>query len=193
MRYRGPQPGDPHPPSRGEVPGTDALLKLAKRVTSIAGCAVVGGVAVVLHGYGRFAGDIDIYTDDYNETHQYRLDAGFAWSSRRREHTIDGTPIHLVGPDIFGEAPARTSTIRGVKVISLRDLIRAKLVSGLKSLTRAQDVADVVELVRVIPLDKSFAAKLPTSLRAPFKEIVEQVHGPRRTKIAPMQFWKKYA
>jgi CBS domain-containing protein len=193
MRSRGPQPGDPHPPSRGEVPGTGALIKLAKRVTSVTGCPVVGGVAVVLHGHGRYTDDIDVYTDDYEATHQDLLDAGLPWNARRREHTIDGTPIHLVGPDVFGEPTARTSTIRGVKVISLRDLVRATLAAGLKSLTRAQDLADVVELVRAVPLDKSFAAKLPTSLRAPFKEIVEQIHGPRRTTIPPMQFWKKYA
>lgn len=193
MAKRGPSPNDAHPRSRGDVPGTEEMLALAKQVTDVTGCPVVGGLAVTLHGYGRLTRDIDIYSDDFKATHELLEAAGIKWNANRREHIIDGIPIHMVGDDSLGGPPGRKSTIRGVKVIGLADIIRGKLTVGLAEVTRAKDIADVVGLIEAIPLDKSFAAKLPTKLRAPFKELVEQVHGPRRTTLPTLQFWKKYA
>jgi hypothetical protein len=182
-----------HPVARGRPPGADIILKLARRVTTACGRPVVGGVAVMLHGYGRLTRDIDVYSDDFRETHTRLEAAGFKWNQSRREHIIDDVPIHMVGDDSLGGPPKRSSTIEGVKVIGLADLIRGKLTVGLAEVNRAKDIADVVELIRIIPLRKDFAGKLPTRLRAPFKELVEQVHGPRRTTLPTLQFWKKYA
>lgn len=171
----------------------EVMLELAREVTKITGCPVVGGIAVVLHGWERATRDIDIYAPDLKATHQALLDAGIKWDARRREHVFDDIPIHMVQDDSLGGPPSRMSTIEGVKVISLADLIRGKLTVGLVNINRAKDIADVVELIRVIPLNKTFAAKLPTKLRAPFKELVEQIHGPRRTTLPTLQYWKKYA
>jgi hypothetical protein len=146
-------------------------------------------VAVILHGWGRTAKDIDIYSEDFQATHERLVAAGIKWDAKRREHLIEGVPIHMVADDSLGGSPGRISTIRGVRVIGLADLIRGKLTVGLENINRAKDVVDVIELIREIPLKKDFALKLPKHLRAPFKQLVEQVHGPRRTVIPTLRFW----
>lgn len=173
--------------------GTAEMLALAKRVTTITGCPVVGGLAVALHGPARLTEDIDIYSDDFEATHAALEAEGIKWNSKRREHAIEGVAVHMVDETSLGGPPGRTSTIRGVKVISLAALVRGKLTVGLKELRRAKDIGDVVSLIEAVPLDKSFASKLPPHLRAPFKELVEQVFGPRRTTISTLAYWKKYA
>jgi hypothetical protein len=188
----GPNPGDPHPPSRGEVPGTEDMLALARRVTEATGCPVVGGLAVVLHGWGRYTRDIDIYSTDFKLAHTKLLAAGIEWNAKRREHVINGVPIHMVGEDSLGGPATRPSTIRGVKVIRLVDLIRGKLTVGLDNIDRGKDVVDVIELIRIIPLKKDFAARLPRHLQAPFQELVEQVHGPRRSTLSFRAYFKKH-
>jgi hypothetical protein len=181
-----------HPPSNRPAPGIEEMLELARRVTEISGCPVVGGIAVALHGWPRFTGDIDIYSTDFWETHQRLEAAGIMWNSQQREHLIDGIAVHLIAEDSLGGPPKRVSTIKGVKVIGLADLVRGKLTIGLQKTRRAKDVADVIELIRVIPLKKDFAAKLPTKLRAPFKRLVDEVHEPRRTPLPTLKFLEKY-
>lgn len=193
MPEKKPKPVYNHPPSRGRVPGTEAMLDLARRVTRVSGAPVVGGIAVLLHGWGRTTRDIDVYSENFWATHELLEADGIMWDAKHREHVIDGVPIHMVGPDSLGGPPKRVSTIDGVKVIGLADLIRGKLTVGLESINRSKDLADVVELIRAVPLKKDFAAKLPTHLRAPFKKLVGEVHDPRRTSIPPLEFRKRYA
>lgn len=147
------------------------------------GCAIVGGVAVMLHGGGRHTYDIDIYSEDFWASHEKLVAAGITWDNDRREHLIDGVAVHMVKEDSLGGPPKRISTIRGIRVLSLADLIRAKLTVGLNEPRRAKDIAHVVDLIQRIPLGKDFAAKLPTKLRAPFKRLVDDVSGPRRTSL----------
>ena len=182
-----------HPPSRRAAPEIERTLALAKKVTDVTGCPVVGGLAVALHGWPRYTGDIDIYSTDFWETHRKLEAAGYFWDKDHREHVIDSVAIHMVKDDSLGGPPKRISTIKGVKVIGLADLIRGKLTVGLEEVHRRKDILDVLELIRIIPLKKDFAAKLPKHLRAPFKELVDDIHGPRRTTVPPLKFWKQFA
>ncbi|MCC6427226.1 MAG: hypothetical protein IT435_10450 [Phycisphaerales bacterium] len=181
-----------HPPDRGSAPDAARLIALAKRITDATGDPVVGGVAVILHGGGRHTQDIDIYSTDFWATHEKLEAAGFTWDSKHREHIIDDIAVHMVPEESLGGPPKRISTIKGVKVISLADLIRGKLTVGLEEIRRSKDIAHVIDLITRIPLKKDFAAKLPKSLRAPFKELVGQVHEPRRTAIPPTKFHALY-
>lgn len=192
-KSQGPNPADPHPRDRGPAPGSEQRLSLAKRVTDATGDAVVGGVAVILHGGGRGTGDIDISSSDFHATHERLLAAKIPWDARRREHIIDGIAVHLVPHESLGGPPKRVGTIKGTKVISLADLIRGKLVFGLGAIHRAKDLAHVVDLIDRIPLDKSFAAKLSKHLRGAFKELVEQVRGPRRAVVPTTAYLRKLA
>ena len=187
------RPTREHPDSNRAAPELLRTLEMAKKVTTATGCPVVGGLAVALHGWPRFTGDIDIYSSDFWSTHQKLEAAGMMWNAARREHLFDGVAIHMVGEDSLGGPPQRVSTIQGVKVIGLADLIRGKLTVGLSVVQRRRDVLDVLELIRAVPLKKDFAAKLPRPLRSPFKQLVDDVHGDRRTAVPPLAFWKKHA
>lgn len=188
------KPAQPqHPRDRGPALGEVEAVRLAKRVTDATNCPVVGGIAVILHGGGRSTSDIDIYSEDFWQTHLQLTEAGIQWDSASREHVVDGVAVHMVKDDSLGGPPKRISTIKGVKVISLADLIRAKLTVGLTAIRRSKDIAHVIDLIQRVPLKKDFAAKLPKHLRKPFKELVDDVHGKRHTPVPPTKFWKKYA
>ena len=182
-----------HPPSPGRGRSHEHILSLARRVTQVTGAPVVGGIAVILHGGGRHTEGIDIYSEDFWATHELLEAAGIKWRSETREHMIESVPVHMVKTDSLRGPPNRTSSIDGVRVISLADLVRAKLTVGLEHVRRSKHVAHVLDLIEKVPLKKDFAAKLPRHLRAPFKELVEQVHEPRRTSVPSLKFWKKYA
>ncbi len=192
-KSQGPNPADPHPRDRGPAPGSEQMLSLAKRVTDATGDPVVGGVAVILHGSGRGTYDIDIYSSDFHATHELLLAAKIPWDARRREHVIGGIAVHLVPQESLGGPPERVGTIKGIKVISLADLIRGKLTVALEAIHRVTDLAHVVDLIDRIPLDKSFAAKLPKHLCGAFKDLVEQVRGPRRTVVPTTAYLRKHA
>lgn len=193
MARKAPSSRRHHPPSDRPAPEVARIVDLARRVTEITGCPVVGGVAVALHGYRRYTGDIDIYSQDRWATHERLEEARIMWDAERREHVIDGAAVRMVGDDSLAGPPRRVSTIEGVKVVGLADLIRGKLAVGLEEVHRRKDVLDVLELIRVIPLKKDFAAKLPSRLRAPFKRLVDDVHGPRHSAVPPLRFWQNPA
>lgn len=140
---------------------------------------MIGGLAVFLHGYERTTADINLYTTDSVGSAADLEAAGATWSARKRELRLDGVPIRLVGPEMTGGPVGRTSVLRGVRVASLADMLRMNLLSGLSAVSRAKDLADVVELIRLVPLDKSFAAKLPTGLRGSLKQLVDAVRENR--------------
>lgn len=171
-----------HPESDRPAPELLHTLELARRVTE---------AAVALHGWPRFTGDIDIYSSDFWGTHVKLVAAGIMWDAARREHVIDGVAVHMAGDDSLGGPPKRISTISGVKVIGLADLIRGKLTLGLEAKKRAKVIVDVLELIRIIPLKKDFVVKLPKHLRSPFKQLVDQVHGKRGTSLPPLKFWNQ--
>lgn len=163
------------------------LLETAAHLSAAGLGPVVGGVAVFLHGYRRTTSDIDLYCEDPAAAAAALLALGATWDADRREHLLDCIPIRLVTRAQTGDAPRKETEIQGVLVISLADLIRFKLRSGIGNIARSQDLADVVALIRAAGLDKSFAARLPSELRADYRKLVEAVQkdeggsqGPKR-------------
>lgn len=144
---------------------------------------VIGGVAVILHGGGRATSDIDVLSSDLWQTHQKLEAAGIFWDSASREHRIEGVAVHMVNAEQFGGPVKRISTIKGVRVIGLADLITSKLSLGLTEPSRSRDLTHVIDLIERVPLGKDFAGKLPTKLRSAFKRLVDEVHEPRRTTV----------
>lgn len=70
-----------------------------------------------------------------------------------------------------GGPASRISTIQRIQTVGLADLINMKLRSGTQSLLRAQDIADVIALIRACKLTPAFAAKLQRSLRGDFRRL----------------------
>lgn len=156
------------------------LLATAERLTAAGLGPVVGGVAVFLHGYRRTTEDVGLFCDDTAAAGRALEALGATWDAERREHVLDGVPVHLVTAAQTGSPPRESVELRGVRVISLPDLIAFKLRAGLSSIARAKDLADVVELIRAAPLNKAFAARLPKELRPEFRKLVNAVQADER-------------
>jgi hypothetical protein len=160
------------------LPGDNTrILEVARHLTTRIDAPVLGGIAVILHGYPRTTTDLDFYTPDRRVTDGQLRSAGARWDSAAREHLLDDVRIHTVTPDDAGHIVATTSIIQGVRVVSLKDLIAIKLRCGLGNLGRSKDLGDVEELIQRVPLDKRFAGKLPKDLRSDFKSFVDRVRA----------------
>lgn len=165
------------------MPGDNArIIEVARFLRDRVDAPVLGGVAVYLHGGCRATIDLDFYTADRGYTADQLEAAGAKWDKSNREHLLDGIRIHTVTPDDAKHQVGRTSIIDGVRVVSLKDLIAIKLLCGLNNRGRAKDIGDVEELIRVIPLDKRFAGKLPRELKVPFKNLVDGVRANDRAR-----------
>jgi hypothetical protein len=147
--------------------------------------AVMGGMAVNLHGYRRTTNDVDILLTaeglaefqkrfvpkHYDATPQRPR----RFTDRKNQVVIDflvtgrypgsGQP----GPIAFPDPEAVRTTIEGWQVINLAVLIELKLAAR-----RFQDFADVVSLIRAHQLDESFADRLHPSVRSDYIECLEE-------------------
>ena len=171
------------------MPGDNSrILAIARRLRTIVDSPVVGGIAVYLHGGGRSTVDLDLYAIDRPATAAQLESAGAIWSKAGREHILDGVAIHLITPDDAGVVVGRTSIIDGIRVVTLKDLVAIKLLCGLKTPGRSRDIGDVEDLIRAVPLDKRFAAKLPKGIRGEFKALVDAVRARERGRPEGRRF-----
>lgn len=152
--------------------------------------AIVGGVAVCLHGYRRNTVDLDLLIRP-EDSSQFRavLDAGgFQWFAAEREYrSPSGIAVQVLltgdsaGPGQSVKFPDPTGnrvieTIEELPVLSLSELIQAKLACGIGNLRRThKDFADVVELIAIHKLDGSFARFLHSSVRDEYRALVKRV------------------
>lgn len=155
--------------------------------------AIVGGVAVCLHGYQRNTVDVDLLVrgTDGDRLREVLNDAGFEWIAREAEFRSEcGIPVQFI---IAGERAGKGSEIRlpdpdsakcitikeGLPVLSLSRLIETKLACGSGSLRRThKDFADVVELIVANRLGSGFARFLHKSIRATFRDLVSRTREP---------------
>ncbi|MCK6621710.1 MAG: hypothetical protein HUU32_07655 [Calditrichaceae bacterium] len=158
-----------------------ALLDVAREVSRLmrkAGIpgAVIGGVAVLLHGHLRTTKDIAVALNPPLESLAELLTAnGFTFDRRKREFVKYGVPVHLVLPEQVGTLPAAAVEIEGITTVTLVDLISMKLHSGSNDLLRAQDLADVIGLIRRRRLGSEFARQLPKPLRPAFRKLARLI------------------
>ncbi len=71
--------------------------------------------------------------------------------------------------------------------VCLADLIAMKLRSGLVKITRAQDLADVLGLIRRRGLKGDFARELDPDLRPAFRKLVNAIAS-EKSEPAPPSF-----
>ncbi len=154
--------------------------------------AIMGGVAVCLHGYQRNTVDVDmvIRPADSNAVRSALEDEGFTWNAGEKEfRTEDGIAIQFLlsgdragtGTEVFlpdpGDAKV-TTHIEELPVLTLAKLIESKIACGMGSLRRThKDFADVVELIVCNRLNSSFARYLHKSLRVTYRELVRMSRG----------------
>jgi len=160
--------------------GRGAILETARDVSRIfaeAGisAAVIGGVGVVLHGHVRTTDDVDILVQSAESAAQLLTANGFVLDPERREFVRDGVPVHLVLPDQAGTGPGATIELDGITTVSLPVLINMKLRTGSRNLLRAQDLADVIGLIRGHGLTGEFARHLDPGLRPEFRKLARAI------------------
>ncbi len=154
--------------------------------------AVMGGVAVCLHGYQRNTVDLDLLVrkEDADAIRETFLNEDFTWDAKNKEfHSPSEIAIQfLLAGDRAGRdsevklpdpADARATTeIEELPVLSLAKLIESKIACGLGNLRRThRDFADVIELVVQNRLNRSFACFLHKSLRATYRGLVRRSRG----------------
>jgi hypothetical protein len=155
--------------------------------------AVVGGMALVAHGYDRTTTDVDILVtpEDLKKIHEALDGLGyvppFAGSKHLRDGTTkvrieflttggfpgDGKPKPVAFPD-----PKNVGVeIEGIRYLQLEKLIELKLASGMTNPGRLKDLGDVQELIRALQLPRSLSENIDPYARAKFIEMWDAVHG----------------
>jgi hypothetical protein len=154
--------------------------------------AIVGGVAVCLHGYQRNTVDVDLLVrkEDTAAIRQTLSDAGFRWNAKEVEfRSLAGVAVQFVlsgekagkGSEVQLPDPAEPRIVKylaGLPVLSLARLIESKIACAEGNVRRTyKDLADVVELIAVNKLNAGFARYLHKTLRATFRELVRRARA----------------
>ncbi len=171
---------DPVYTTLGEI--TDRLTKL--RVPY----AVVGGMALVAHGYRRTTEDVDILVTQsgLDTIHKALVGLGYVPAFDKSKHLRDtrtGVRVEFIvtgkypgdgkaKPVAFPDPDAVAVAFDNIRYASLPTLVELKLASGMTSAGRLRDLADVQELIRVLKLPISFADKINPYVREKFLELL---------------------
>jgi hypothetical protein len=166
----------------------EALVKITRRLDELGiSYCVAGGMALFQHGYRRFTEDVDILVtrDGLREIHARLSGLGYLPPFARSKNLRDvesGVRIEfLVAGDFPGDGkpkpvsfpdPAGVGLERnGIRYLSLPKLIELKLASGMTNPARMKDLADVLEVIKILKLPVEFADDLDTYVRPKFVEL----------------------
>ena len=141
-----------------DIPSVDVALADLREMLARAGVAyvLVGGLAVIHHGYVRATDDIDVLLDRdaVARTEPLLADGGFESSTERRwRHLGSGVNVDLLlagelmprGRDRYPHPGEVGRSQREADVVDLTGLIALKLQAG-----RYQDLADIVRLLQTL-------------------------------------------
>jgi hypothetical protein len=157
------------------------VLDIAREVSRLMHAAdipgvIIGGIAVVLHGHVRTTKGVDVFISPSQEPlANLLITHGFVFQRQEKAFIKQGAPVHLVLPEQAGASLKETIEIDGVITASLTDLVEMKLRTGSSNLLRAQDLADVIGLIRHHQLTGAFARHLDRSLRPTFRKLARMI------------------
>jgi hypothetical protein len=156
--------------------------------------AVIGGMALNVHGYVRVTRDVDVLLTPAGLEAFARLCVGrgyvAAFPGARKafvdaesrvpievvtagEYPGDGKPKAVAFPD-----PATSSVeIDGIRVVPLPTLIELKLASGLSAGHRLRDLADVQDLIVALELALDLENALDASVREEYRRLWNLARG----------------
>jgi len=177
-------------------PVHQTLTQITRRLSELGiPYAVVGGMALVAHGYLRTTVDVDLLVtpEGLKAIHEKLEGMGylppFEGSKNLRDtrtgvriefiatgqYPGDGKPKPVAFPDPAAASVAEE--IDGVRYVNMPTLIELKLASGMTNPGRLRDLADVQELIRWLKLPKEFADRLSPYVRPRFIELSDAVAG----------------
>jgi hypothetical protein len=166
----------------------EALRKITARLDELGiPYAIAGGMALFEHGYRRFTEDIDILVTqrDLKTIHEKLEGRGYlppfprAKNLRDTELGVriefliagqfpgDGKPKPVAFPDPSKVAESR----EGIRCLNLPTLIELKLASGMTDPGRQKDLADAIELIKILELPEDFAEKLHPFVQGKYAEL----------------------
>jgi hypothetical protein len=154
--------------------------------------AIVGGMAMFKHGYRRFTEDVDILVtkSDLKTIHDKLEGKGyrppFAMSKNLRDTELGVKIEFRIAGEFPGDSKRKPVSFPdpqlvsvesdGIRYISLPKLIELKLASGMtEPTTRMKDLADVVELIKVLQLPLDLAEQMDPFVRERYVEYWTQL------------------
>jgi hypothetical protein len=163
-----------------------ALHKIAARLKSLGiPYAVVGGMALFRHGLRRFTETVEILvTKDDLKSIREKLDGlGYIQpfqNSKQLRDTEQGVRIEFLTtgdypgdgkpkPVAFPDPTTVSFEADGISYINLPKLVELKLASGMMNPGRLKDLADVLELIKVLNLPVDFAEQLEPFVQDKYK------------------------
>lgn len=176
----------------GESEVQKALTRVTAKLDELSiPYAVVGGMALVAHGYNRTTVDVDLLvtSDSLKRIHEQLDGLGYLppfSGSKQLRDTLTNVRIEFLvsgqfpgdgkpKPVAFPNPEAVATRINGIAYISLPAIVELKLASGMSNVARAKDIGDVVELIRLLKLDHAFGEKLNAYVVPKFRELVDAV------------------
>jgi hypothetical protein len=153
---------------------------------------VIGAVALLAHGYPRFTEDIDLVmtAEGLQKFHDELVGLGyvpaFPGARKRLRATTDGVSIEVMTtgeypgdgkpkPVSMPDPSQASTTIDGIRFVTLEKLVELKLASGISAPDRLKDLADVQELIKIRNLGEDFARGLDPYVRTKYLELEEAV------------------
>jgi hypothetical protein len=171
----------------------ESLVRITKRLDELGiPYALVGGMAMFLHGYRRFTEDVDILVTKRGLSLIHEQLEGLGYlppfqGSKNLRDTENGVRIEFLvtggypgdgkeKPVSFPDPSDPSTMIDGIRVVSLPMLVQLKLASGTAP-GRRKDLGDVQELIRVTRLPASFAEQLDPSVRGLYVELWKELQA----------------
>ena len=170
------------------------LRKITRRLEGLGiPYAVVGGMALFLHGFRRFTEAVDLLVtlDGLKKIHRQLEGLGylppFSGSKHLRdtesgvrvaflvtgEYPGDGKPKPVAFPD-----PEEASVdIDGIRCLQLPRIVELKLASGMTNPGRLKDLGDVQELIKILRLPKALGDQLNPFVQEKYRELWEGARG----------------
>jgi len=149
--------------------------------------AVVGGMALFLHGFRRFTEDVDILVtrEGLKKLHEALEGSGYRppfANSKNLRDTDNGVRIEfLVAGEYPGDGKAKpvafpepgpvASEQDGIRVLNLTALVELKLASGMTGVGRLKDLGDAQQMIMLFNLPQDYAEQLNPYVRDRYDEL----------------------
>jgi hypothetical protein len=166
--------------------------------------AVIGGMALNLHGFERMTIDVDLLMTPEglarfrDEIVGLGYAPAFQGAKKRFKSTNTGIPVDIITsgeypgdarpkPVVFPDPKAASEEVDGIRVISLPHLIQLKLASGLSAPHRLKDLGDVQSLIGALHLPRDLALRLDPSVRDEYIRLWDAIDVAEREHVGPGQ------
>lgn len=170
-------------------PVHDTMRRLAKAFNELEiPFAIAGAMAANAHGHRRTTADVDVLLRREDLKRFKDCWIGRSWldlfeGSKGFKDTLNGVKVDvLIVGDYPGDGkvkPVSFPTPESVREVhdenlpflNLKTLLELKIASGMTAAHRLQDLADVIQLIRINALDQAFASQLNPFVQEKFIEL----------------------